>query len=166
MAKAKMALNGYFLGSTLCKEELGILYAHLNQTEHSLPTLTVHAPLLRVYWLPLDQYRFVIQKKATPFTEALLGPYREKNFALVQLRIQSLLTNIEVRAKKGIVNTDSNLVRNFAFFGDTAVEIDFGNYAYSPWLLEGEKWREEQWRYKKRLRLFQQHYMPDLEVTW
>lgn len=76
--------------------------------------------------LPLDRYRFVIQKKVTPFHKALMGA-REDPEEMKQM-MSSFVDLIYRRLEKNIQNSDPNLKPNFGFLGGKAVEIDFGNY--------------------------------------
>ncbi len=94
-----------------------------------LPITTFITP--RKNWhIPLDQYRFVVQKKVTPFDQALLN-CKYDPVKMLQ-HIDSLINLLYTRAAKGIRNTDPNLSTNFGFLHGQAVEIDFGNYGLPP----------------------------------
>lgn len=105
-----------------------VAYCHLNLTEGRLPVATLHAH--RTYRLPLDRYRFVVQKKVVPFKEALLAAKKEP--AEMHRLIDSFVDLILARSASGICNSDPNLGPNFGFLGTQAVEIDFGNYRKPP----------------------------------
>jgi hypothetical protein len=108
------------------KEETGLVYLHLNPTSQRLPILTCQDPLGRGIKLPLDRYRFAIQKRAKPFRETLEAAMGDP--ALMKARIDQFVALLVSRTEKGIFNTDPSLSRNFGFLDDRAVEIDFGNY--------------------------------------
>ena len=109
-----------------------VIYCHLNLTRHQLPITTFKTP--RKNWnIPLDQYRFVVQKKVTPFNQALIECKNDP--VKMQQHIDSLINLLYTRSAKGIRNTDPNLATNFGFLNGQAVEIDFGNYglpAFDP----------------------------------
>lgn len=131
LSKTEKLFSGCILAFTKAKEETGIVFLHLNPTEGKLPTLHAKGPIRQSIDLPLDRYRFVIQKKMVPFQESLLEAYLSSDPEKMQRRIDSFMTLIRNRSSKGIKNTDPSLSRNFGYLGDRAYEIDFGNYLES-----------------------------------
>ncbi len=110
----------------LLKEETGLIYLHLNTDSVALPVLHCKDPIGRSRHLPLNRYRFAIQKKAKPFRQTLEEAM--DNPELMQKRIDQFLSLLVARTTKGVFNTDPTLSRNFGFLEDRAIEIDFGNY--------------------------------------
>jgi hypothetical protein len=137
--KMEKTFKAAALAATVGKPFTQVVFAHLNLTENQLPKVRIGG-----YLLPLDSYRFVLQKKAAPFKETLSNADPEKFKRL----IASFLSLLEKRKAAGISNSDPNLGPNFGFIGEEAVEIDFGNYR------QGEKEeffvdRLESWLQKK-----------------
>lgn len=126
--KIQKTFQAAHLAATRAAPFTQVLYCHLNLTEHLLPTVQLHGH--RTFTLPLDKARFVLQRKATPFAEALLS-HQNDPLALQQM-IASLTTLIQERSALGIRNADPNLAPNFGFIGLQAVELDFGNYRSTP----------------------------------
>lgn len=126
-AKMQKTLEAAHLAYTEGRSFTQLVYIHLNITENLLPTVTLKAH--QAYHLPLDKYRFVIQRKATPFKEALLAA--KKQPAKMHQCIDSLVDLLHARSAHGIQNADPNLGPNFGFIDERAVEIDFGNYRKS-----------------------------------
>lgn len=146
------------IGYTLAKEETGLVHLHLNQTDKSLPVLKAKLPNGRILRLPLDRYRFAIQKKAEPLQEILI---HAKRMGKLKEKIDAIEVLVANRAAKGITNYDSNLWRNFGFLGERAIEIDFGNYAMPP-DFSGEKARFKEWkRYALPLRAWVAKHAPE-----
>lgn len=129
--KVEHMFNASLLAYQLAPIETGLLYLHLNLTDTKLPVLNAVGPTFQKLRLPLDRYRFAIQKMAKPFRESLLEAYQSKDPESMKRRIDSFVAVIRSRAEKGIRNTDPAVSRNFGYFGDQAVEIDFGNYSHS-----------------------------------
>jgi hypothetical protein len=127
------------------------LFCHLNLTKNELPTITLKGK--KTYRIPLDRYRFVIQKRATPFHTALLS--NRDNPQKMEAMLDSLLTLWKERSELGIRNADPNLRPNFGFIGERAVEIDFGNYRMAA---QTEK---ELIGYIHRLEKWLQRYAPE-----
>ncbi len=108
------------------REETGVIYLHLNWTEGRLPVFRGKDRLGRSFQIPLDQYRFVVQKKGKSFEGALLEAKGDPE--AMGRRFEQFLDLLENRTAKGIWNKDPSLKRNFGFLEDRAVELDFGSY--------------------------------------
>lgn len=122
--KMEKTLSAAHLALTEARPFTQVVYCHLNPTKNQLPTVPFHAQ--RTFHLPLDRYRFAIQKKVIPFKPALLAA--KDNPEKIHRLIDSFIRLIHQRAAAGISNSDPNLSPNFGFLGEEAVEIDFGNY--------------------------------------
>lgn len=132
LSNAVRMMNAAKLAFEEAREETGLLYVHLNPTEGKLPILQCRDPLGRKRSIPLDSYRFVLQKKAEPFRETLQKAIQSGNPTEVKDKIDSFLQLLHQRTAKGISNSDPNLSRNFGFLDGRAVEFDFGNYSRRP----------------------------------
>ncbi len=108
------------------KEETGIVYIHLNPTMVNLPTLYCEDPVGRRVEFDLNQCRFAIQKRAKPFRKIL--EEARKSPKQMQKRLDEFIDLLIARTRKGVLNSDPSLSRNFGFLEDRAIEIDFGNY--------------------------------------
>ncbi len=137
------------------KEETGLIYIHLNQTQLNLPVLVCKDAIGRSYRLPLDELRFAVQKKAKPFQavlkEALSDPDQMRK------RLDQFIDLLLQRTAKGIFNADPSLSRNFGFLEQRAIEIDVGNFTTkAPHSRE-----DEIERYMSRLRSFLKKVAPE-----
>ncbi len=137
------------------REETGLVYIHLNPTPQNLPLLRCKDPIGRTYEIPLDRYRFAIQKRGLAFRETL--KLAHQNPHEMQKRIDEFLALLQSRVGKGIFNTDPNLSRNFGFLEDRAIEFDFGNYRQTPDLNQ----QAEMKRYTNRLRRWLKKRAPE-----
>ena len=113
------------LAFTEAKPFTQIVFCHLNLTNNQLP-ITQFKIGKTSYRLAMDRCRFVIQKKVTPFSIAMLEAREDP--AQMHFQIDSLISLFIERTAKGIRNSDPNLAPNFGFLEGKAVEIDFGNY--------------------------------------
>jgi hypothetical protein len=123
--KLNKTLHAAHLAATEASAFTQVVYCHLNLTENQLPL--AH---LASHTLPLDRQRFILQRKVTPFKEALLAA-RNNPEEMHQL-IDSFIALIHNRSSLDIRNSDPNLGPNFGFLNGNAVEIDFGNYRKAP----------------------------------
>jgi hypothetical protein len=157
LEKAAHLFSACQLAYTLAPEETELVYLHLNLTQNELPVLSLKGPLGRSYSLPLDAYRFALQKKVDPFDTALLSALSSGQ---ISVYLDSLVALLNQRTSKGIINTDGNLLRNFGYIDQKAVEIDFGNYEYSPDLLLPLNRKEEISRFTSSLRSWLEVHAP------
>lgn len=156
MQKIESLFTACVLASEKAREETGILYLHLNRTKNQFPTFYAKGPLGQTISIPIDYYRFAIQKKVVPFGDSLRDAYHSKSPDAMKKRIDSFLDILHSRVEKGIRNSDPSVGRNFGFLGERAFEIDFGNYS-----LNGSSKEKEIAHYTKRLRLWLSENAPE-----
>ncbi|HSX26948.1 MAG TPA: hypothetical protein VLE89_08095 [Chlamydiales bacterium] len=158
IAKITKLFDACKMAYDLAPEETGLLYIHLNPSS-DLPRIRCKDALGRSYRIPLNSYRFALQRKAEPFRKTLL---KARNNPLeMQKRIDQFLTLLEHRTAKGIGNSDPNLSRNFGFLETCAIEFDFGNYGLSPDLQLPQYQIPEMKRYTHRLRRWLKKEAPE-----
>ncbi len=155
--KINKTLNAAHLACTVAKEFTLAFYCHLNLSNNSLP-LTKLIIGSKTFTLPMDRYRFVLQKKVKPFKEALLDAKNDPE--KMRRLINSFCSLLIERSKLNIRNSDPNLGPNFGFLGERAVEMDFGNYhlaSFSSKEIENLLGRFEKW-----LNINAPEYLDDL----
>lgn len=153
--KIERMFDATLLAYEKAKEETALLHVHLNPTE-DLPFLSVKGPIGQNLYLDLNQYRFVLQRKAVPFRETLVSLIERKDEEALRSHISSFLEMLRSRSKKGLRNTDPSLSRNFGFLDGKAIEIDFGNYTVNG---TSEEWEVS--RYSHKLRNFLLDLAPE-----
>jgi hypothetical protein len=126
--KMAKTFDAAHLAYTEARDFTQVLFCHLNLTDKQLPTVSLKAR--RLYTLPMDKHRFVLQKKVAPFKETLLCA--RKNPEEMHRLIDGLIDLLQNRIAQGIRNSDPNLAPNFGFLDGKAVELDFGNYRKAP----------------------------------
>lgn len=150
-------LDACLIAYRLAKEETALSYIHLLPTRDLLPRLAVKDPIGRKFYLPLDRYAFVLQKKAAPFRKTLFEASLKKELPVYLTAFFSL---IERRVSKGIYNKDFNIAPNFGFLGKVAIELDFGRYAEHPDFLNPSFQKMEKEKFAAELREWILQEMP------
>jgi hypothetical protein len=150
--------EGCRLATTRAFDETGLIYLHLNPSDGKLPILQARAPLFRPVSLPLDFFRFALQKKAEPLLDAIQAAQERGE---LNKYIDAIVALLEKRIHKEIGNSDSNLWRNFGFLEGRAIEIDFGNYTSRPDFVKKEAVRVELERYMRPLRVWLEKNAPE-----
>jgi hypothetical protein len=157
LERASRFLDASKLAYVLAAEETGLLHLHLNPTSNALPTVKARGPLGQSFRLPLDRFRFALQKRATPLEEGL---FKALKSGKLNERVEEIISLLESRIGKRIGNTDPSLWRNFGFLDDRAIEIDFGNYTRRPDFSEERFARAEFERYMRSLRSWIEIHAP------
>lgn len=141
--RIQRTFNSIKLAYDALKEETGLLYLHLNPTEHFGKTLTLIDGSGIAHQIDLDKTRFFLQKRAVPLEKHLASLKKQQADRLAKESIDSLIQMILTRCKKGYADRDI-LNRNLGFIGTQAIEIDSGSFLKNPRM-------QEPWVYKQEL---------------
>lgn len=122
--------DSYKIAFENLKVETGLVYLHLNKTNHFLNKKTKIIDRLGiVHTIDMDQMEFLLQKKADlayPTIKKLMSEDEEK----AKQAIDNLLELIITRCHKGIFDKDADLSTNFGFCQEKAVQIDAGRFRW------------------------------------
>ena len=109
------------------KKESGLIYLHLNKTDHLQTTVTLFDAIGVQHTIPLDQIEFALQEKATMAFPKLNRLISEGKITEAKTHITSLLELFCRRSEVEILDLDARK-RNFGFVGERAIEIDLGSF--------------------------------------
>lgn len=111
------------------REETGLLYSHLNKTNHLHKRVKIRDKLGIYHTLDLDKTEFLVQKKAVLVFEKFHQLKKLNDNQTAQKCIDSLIELFLTRYQKGIADKDPVIRKNFGFLGTQAIEIDLGSYS-------------------------------------
>lgn len=114
----------------LLSEETAVFYTHLSKTDDMLGTTLVYDPLGASHPLDLDKTEFILQTKVDTVEERLDHLFREERIDEAIESMNTLLSMIERRSKKGIKNKDGKITINCGFKKEQPIEIDIGSYVF------------------------------------
>lgn len=125
--RIERSFNSIKLAYENLKEETGLLYLHLDPSNHFQRTLTIYDGNGINHEVDLDSSLFFLQKRAVLFKNHFktLSKYQRHDEA--KLCIDSLLNMILARSKKGFADRDV-ATKNLGFIDGQAVEIDVGSF--------------------------------------
>ena len=118
----RFLLNSFVIAEKDLKEETGILYLHIGETDFLKQDLEIVTQTGEHFSLPLDKTLFILQKRVPLMTPFLLG-----GEDAVQV-FHSFLDCIAVRARKGIFNKDPTFLKNFGYDGSKVIQFDVGSF--------------------------------------
>jgi hypothetical protein len=126
------------------KEETGLLYLHLNKTDHLKKRLTIYDKIGIAHQLDLDQMEFLLQKRATLVFPSIAHLVKTEGIDGAKQAISSLVKLLIGRCEKGIFDKDPDLNTNFGFLlHKIPVQIDIGRFRKSQEHKNREKYRDE-----------------------
>lgn len=119
--------NSYKLAFDVIRDDTGLLLVHLNKTKDLKTSITL-LDKDKEYTLNLDDYDFILQRKAVMVTQRLDDLMKANDPEGAKRALTSLLELIVRRTNKGVVDRYPNLFKNFGFIGNDAIELDVGRF--------------------------------------
>ena len=115
----------------LAKDENILIMVHLNATKGVFPNVEIRDLLDNRYSIDLDNYQFMLQRKADHIKTTLTSLMEEGKVDEAKKRVDAIFELFTHCAKKGIQDHDGALIRknNLGFFEDRAIYIDGGKLA-------------------------------------
>ncbi|MGC2596164.1 MAG: hypothetical protein WA347_07780 [Rhabdochlamydiaceae bacterium] len=124
------------------KEETGLLYLHLNPTDHFHRMLTLYDRNGIRHEIDLDSTRFFLQKRAVPIQHHFSNLRKNGKHREASESIDSLLNLILSRCKKGFADRDF-FNKNLGFIDNQAIEIDTGSFHKNLHMRESRMYKRE-----------------------
>lgn len=121
----KEVYQSCLIAKNYLKEETGLIGLHLNPSDQVEGTFRIFDKLKIEHLIDAKSYSWIIQKKAELVQEHFLK-CDAKEARSAYLRLMAL---IEAERKKGVVDSDANLSKNFGFVGETPIQIDIGRFS-------------------------------------
>lgn len=141
-------------------EETGLLFIHLNRTPALEKQIVLVDKLGCKHLVEMDDYEYVIQKKAIPVRDVFTHLEENEVLGKVQLLVDLVLS----RCQKGICDRDRSFVQNVAFCPDEerALFIDIGQFYEDPVILQEEAQAADLMKRLGNLRFWTERHFPKL----
>lgn len=108
------------------KDETGLVYMHLHPTHRLHKKITLHDKSGKTVIVDLDKTCFYVQKRAQLIYPRLSELMRSGDIQTAQTLISSVFMLIEELRKKGVIDHDLALYKNFGVIDDKAVQLAIG----------------------------------------
>lgn len=154
--------DSYALAYNEMQEETGLIYLHLNKTDHLKQKIILHDKLNIAHELELDQMEFLVQKKADLVYPRIDAIVQTEGMKSARAAISGLVHLLQLRCEKGIFDKDPDLNTNFGFIDKTAVQIDIGRFRPEEKRESAEVYRDEILRITDNLRQWLDQRYPEL----
>ncbi len=153
--------QSYKIAFQALKEETGLLYLHLNKTNHLKKSVTIYDKIGIAYPLDLDQMEFLIQKRASLVFPSITCLVNREGLDAAKEAISALVKLLVKRCEKGIFDKDPDLNTNFGFLHKIPVQIDIGRFRKMQEDTHSEDYRNEVIRITDNFRQWlDQNYPP------
>ena len=144
------------------KEETGLVFVHLNKTDHLKQSLTVYDKVGFQHVLDLDQMEFCIQRRAVMLCDTLLT-YKEngdltKSKALVHQLLRTILSEYE----RGLADNDHALMQNTGVAQGCAVHIDVGQFVFNEEVKQPAVFHQELFTKTYKFKIWLRENYPEL----
>lgn len=124
--KLLSVFNGYRLAYEVHKNESGLLYVHLNKSNHLNKYVTVLDKIGIERSIDLDNVNFVIQKKVVTSKKKIWDHLAQGNLNDAISDIYSLFDLYLGEYSKGIYDHDHGVLHNTGFIGSKPIHLDVG----------------------------------------
>ena len=127
LEKLKENLQSYTHSAQALKEETGLIMLHINRTDTLQRSVTLVDATQAEYRVPLDQVTFILQHKANLIYPTLDKLLLEKKIDDAKKVITDVVCLITDCCKKGYVDEDPVLRKNYGLIAGRAIHIDVGD---------------------------------------
>lgn len=129
-AKRDDKLRRDFFSYKIAFDELseltGLVQVHLHRTSGLYPFLDITDPLGIHHQIPLDEFDFLVQKRAQSIYGQIDAWMQEGAVEKAEQGIASIFSLIEERAQKGLRDRDPDIATNCGFLDGKAIKVDVG----------------------------------------
>jgi hypothetical protein len=122
----EQAFNSHKIAFDKLKDECGLIYIHLNKTNHLKKSITFIDKNAKKHKIDMDSVPFIVQKKAELLLSRMACTTKKED------TIAAFLNFIDHRSKKGFIDLDKDISKNYGFIGDQPIQIDVGSLIYDP----------------------------------
>ena len=146
------------------KEETGLLYVHLNKTNHLQKPLTIYDKIRQKHIVDLDQMEFCIQRRAQLLCDALLKYKASGDLEEAQQLIRRLLEMILSEYNRGLADNDHALMQNTGVALGKPVHIDVGQFVFNEMVKQPAIFHQELFTKTYKFKFWLRDHYPHLGV--
>ena len=154
------SLNSYKIAIDELKDETQIIYVHLQKTDNLTKDFQIIDKLNREFFIDLNDFGFVIQKKAVPLYQFLKE--NKKNIFLLKNIMDSYLETTSKIYDKNIINDDYNSLKNAGVIDNTVYHIDLGSFVKKENLNTKNEYSYEINRFMNHLKKWTLKNIPEI----
>jgi hypothetical protein len=113
------------------KEESGLVYVHLNKTPDFGKKITIHDKRGNPLNLDIDNFEWLIQKKATMITDSIDTLVSHRESMKAKELLDNLVTLLMSEYQRGLSDNDPALMQNTGVFENSPIHVDVGQFVFA-----------------------------------
>lgn len=152
----------YKLAYNELKNETGLVYVHLNKTDHLSIDIPLYDKIGVQHHIALDRMEFILQKRAQLIFPALQEWIQANDIKAAKGALTELVNLLKERFTKEIYDKDPDLNTNFGFLGQHPVQIDVGRFKKDPFYSNRQVYQREIARITDNLKQWLDLNSPEL----
>ena len=143
-------------------KETGLVYVHLNKTKDLQATLTIYDKIGLKYELNIDDFEFLIQKRATMLCPQLDSMMAAGDVDGAKGLLSRLLQMIVSEYHRGLADNDHALMQNTGVQDGEPVHVDVGQFVYNEAMRDPNNYNQELFNKMYKFRLWLREKYPEL----
>lgn len=144
------------------KDETGLVYVHLNKTDHLMKDLLIHDKLGNSHVVNLDEMEFCVQHRATMLCDTLMEYKKQNALERSQELISKLLALILSEYRRGLADNDHALMQNTGVVHGNPIHIDVGQFVQSEKIKDPAFYSQELFTKTYKFKIWLKEAYPEL----
>ncbi len=134
---------GYRLAFEKDADNTGLVWTHLSKTKNLYNQIVVKDRYGLKHPIDLDNTFFILQRKAVMTKDVLKTLLNRHEVETAKLYINHIFELYADEYKKGLTDSDHNVMSNTGFVGNKAIHIDVGRLALNQQMQDSEKFKKD-----------------------
>lgn len=144
------------------KDETGLIFVHLNKTNHLKQSLVIHDKIGQRHVVNLDDMEFCIQRRAQLLCDFLLECKSKGDLIGAQNTIHQLLEMVLSEYSRGLADNDHALMQNTGIAQGKPVHIDVGQFVINEAIKDSTINQQELFTKTYKFKLWLRDNYPEL----
>jgi len=123
--------RSWLLANGDLKDETGVIYIHINRKKEFDKTVQLYNKMGMSYRIPLDDYVFMVQRKAELIEKVFERSYKENRIEDGKHLLDQMLSLYISEYERGLAEKDKYIVRNTGVHDGKPMHIDTGRLSYA-----------------------------------
>ncbi len=146
------------------KSDTALIYIHINQSDDLKSKLTIYDRMGFKSVLDLDNFVFLIQKRAIPLRDTIEEEMRDWKTDHARVLIDNIIKMILSEFNLGIGDNDPTLMQNTGILNDRPMHIDVGDFTKNESFKEKSVQDQELFNKTYKFRIWLKKNYPELQV--
>lgn len=162
--KLERLFNSFVIAFDHLPEETGLIYVHLNKTDHLNRSITIKDYAGHEHLLDMDKMEFLIQKKGEMLSSTIDRMMAEGKMEEVKEILSGLFQMIVSEYHRGISDNDPALMQNTGVIEGRPFQLDVGRFVLDPVVSNPALYHQEIYNKYYKFRHWLKEFYPELSA--